>query len=549
MSVTIRDLLILPSLRKARVVAGEKGLSRIVSSISVLEYAEPTILQDELFNSSQFYGSELVITAFFSVKNDIEAQCSSIRRLHTVGEVGLILYYVGIVLPSISQKVIDLADELEFPLICMPENRKDLRYSEVIYEVMKAIIKDQKEDTYLVGEMLERISLLPTHQRSMDTVLRMLRDRLTCSFFLLDSNLVTMNLANWPTNGNIDLAQVFAYYENDIHKIPEEAEMIVLQQTTSIACSKIRNENTQPMYLLCIKENGVLQMDMCRQATEIVQLFVNIWSKKHGNVGREELINAILNDEPVKMRRLADILHIDVGSIHSMLLLLPEKPIGNGKKLKDFNKRIQNKVKSYIEDNCLVSMTGIYNDVLVVFTGEEQIKGSYDMMTAVLMEDLKKSGEEVILVSNLGLNNTREVRNAYITCVNNIKDARCIFPDMYAITLQAVRFTEACKEIISCGEDQIDNTLSVLRPISDMEEELNQELMRTLEIYLLDANMSVIRTSELMFVHKNTIKYRINKLNERFNYKINKMPETYDLYKAVAIRRLFYNLKMQDNSK
>lgn len=549
MSVTIRDLLILPSLRKARIVAGEKGLSRIVSSISVLEYAEPTILQDELFNSSQFYGSELVITAFFSVKNDIEAQCSSIRRLHTVGEVGLILYYVGIVLPSISQKVIDLADELEFPLICMPENRKDLRYSEVIYEVMKAIIKDQKEDTYLVGEMLERISLLPTHQRSMDTVLRMLRDRLTCSFFLLDSNLVTMNLANWPTNGNIDLAQVFAYYENDIHKIPEEAEMIVLQQAMSIVCSKIRNENTQPMYLLCIKENGVLQMDMCRQATEIVQLFVNIWSKKHGNVGREELINAILNDEPIKMRRLADILHIDVGSIHSMLLLLPEKPIGNGKKLKDFNKRIQNKVKSYIEDNCLISMTGIYNDVLVVFTGEEQIKGSYDMMTAVLMEDLKKSGEEVILVSNLGLNNTREVRDAYITCVNNIKYARCIFPDKYAITLQAVRFTEACKEIISCGEDQIDNTLSVLRPISDMEEELNQELMRTLEIYLLDANMSVIRTSELMFVHKNTIKYRINKLNERFNYKINKMPETYDLYKAVAIRRLFYNLKMQDNSK
>jgi len=50
----------------------------------------------------------------------------------------------------------------------------------------------------------------------------------------------------------------------------------------------------------------------------------------------------------------------------------------------------------------------------------------------------------------------------------------------------------------------------------------------------------------LMFVHKNTIKYRIKKLSERFNFKINKMPETYDLYKAVAIRRLFYNLKTQE---
>jgi len=545
MSITIKDLLTLPSLRNARVVAGEKGLSHIVSSISVLEYAEPTILQDELFNSSQFYGSELVITAFFSVQNDVEGQCGSIRRLQTVGEVGLILYYVGIILPSIDRKVIDLANELDFPLICMPENRKDLRYSEVIYEVMKTIIDDQKEDTYLVGEMLERISLLPVHQRSMDAVLRMLRDRLTCSFFLVDSNLMTMNLANWPTDGDIDLKQVFAYYKNDIHQISKEVRTIVLKQELSIVCSKIRNENALPMYLLCIKEGGELQTNMCRQATEVVQLFVNIWSKRHGNVGSEELISAILNDEPIKMRRLADILQIDVESIHSMLLLLPEKPIGNNKKLKDFNKRIQNKAKSYIEENCRVSMTGVFNDVLVIFTGKERLKGSYDSMVLELMEDLKASGEEVIMVSNLGLNNTREVRNAYITCVNNINYARCVFPDKYAITLQEVRFVEECKEIISCGEEKIDNILSVLRPISDMEEEPGQELMNTLEIYLLDSGMNVIRTSELMFVHKNTIKYRIKKLNERFNFKINKMPETYDLYKAVAIHRLFYNLKTQ----
>jgi len=300
------------------------------------------------------------------------------------------------------------------------------------------------------------------------------------------------------------------------------------------------------MYLLCIKEGGELQTNMCRQAAEVVQLFVNIWSKRHGNVGREELISAILNDEPIKMRRLADILQIDVESIHSMLLLLPEKPIGNNKILKDFNKRIQSKAKSYIEENCRVSMTGVFNDVLVIFTGKEQQKGSYDSMILALMEDLRASGEEVIMVSNPGLNNTREVRNAYITCVNNINYARCVFPDKYAITLQELRFAEECKEIISCGEEKIDSILSVLRPISDMEDEPSQELMNTLEIYLLDSGLNVIRTSELMFVHKNTIKYRIKKLSERFNFKINKMPETYDLYKAVAIRRLFYNLKTQE---
>ncbi len=56
-SITVADLLKLPCLREARLVAGEKGLIRIVSSISVLEYAEVTSLHDALFKNNAFYGS------------------------------------------------------------------------------------------------------------------------------------------------------------------------------------------------------------------------------------------------------------------------------------------------------------------------------------------------------------------------------------------------------------------------------------------------------------------------------------------------------------
>ena len=62
MSVTVADLLKLPSLRNARLVAGRGGLDRPVSSISVLEYADANALQSELFENNEFYGSEIVIT-------------------------------------------------------------------------------------------------------------------------------------------------------------------------------------------------------------------------------------------------------------------------------------------------------------------------------------------------------------------------------------------------------------------------------------------------------------------------------------------------------
>lgn len=47
--MTVEDLLRLPSLRRAEVLGGAKGLLRIVSSISVLESVDPGILIDELF--------------------------------------------------------------------------------------------------------------------------------------------------------------------------------------------------------------------------------------------------------------------------------------------------------------------------------------------------------------------------------------------------------------------------------------------------------------------------------------------------------------------
>ena len=55
MSVTVADLLRLSSLRNARVEAGRGGLSRIVASLSVLEYADPDQMVDAFFRNDGYY--------------------------------------------------------------------------------------------------------------------------------------------------------------------------------------------------------------------------------------------------------------------------------------------------------------------------------------------------------------------------------------------------------------------------------------------------------------------------------------------------------------
>lgn len=47
MSVTVADILNFPCLKGAKVVAGREGLSKMVSSISVLEFSDANDLQKE----------------------------------------------------------------------------------------------------------------------------------------------------------------------------------------------------------------------------------------------------------------------------------------------------------------------------------------------------------------------------------------------------------------------------------------------------------------------------------------------------------------------
>lgn len=154
MSVSVEDLLKLPSLRRAKVLGGQRGLSKIVSSISVLESTDPGVLVDEVFPQGEFFGSEIVITGFLNSIGNVPLQCANIRRLAEGGEVGLIIFYVGVYLPEVDQRLIDLADELDFVLISMPEGEATLRYGEVINDVMDCIFRDRAQNSSIVLDIL-----------------------------------------------------------------------------------------------------------------------------------------------------------------------------------------------------------------------------------------------------------------------------------------------------------------------------------------------------------------------------------------------------------
>ncbi|MFR7636089.1 MAG: PucR family transcriptional regulator ligand-binding domain-containing protein [Lachnospiraceae bacterium] len=76
-----------------------------------------------LWPTPSFLGNEIILTAFISIKDDVDAQCEAIRRLHAVGEAAIVLYYVDYYMENVDQKLISVANELDFPPHCYASQR------------------------------------------------------------------------------------------------------------------------------------------------------------------------------------------------------------------------------------------------------------------------------------------------------------------------------------------------------------------------------------------------------------------------------------------
>ena len=501
MSLTVRKLLDLPSLRGGRLVAGARALERPVSSVSVLEYSEPSQTQSELFEAISFEGGEIVITAFANICNDSSAQVAVIRRLAAAGEVGLMLYYVGTFVPEISDEVKEVADKLSFALIEMPHD-KHLRYSDAISDICEAIFRQEVHASSFVTEILEEVSLLPESLRSVSTVLRMLRDRLRASLILSDPQGRVINISSFPHGREEELGRLF--------------ESGSLDSAWHVDKARIHERGMGSLMLTVVRENGTgLTDDQLAMTVETLHLFLVIWSPKHGQAVIAELVRAILQDESLKMRRLADLFSIDVKSIDTMFVVK-----GEG----------LDEVKSRLEPYIARPIVDFYQESIVLFLASSMGGDVLEAVSSLLAYD----GDR-LLVRAFNLKDTSAVRKAFLLVKSSADLASKVYRRK-VLDLVDVQLVDYLLSVLAKGEDEIASVLSPLAVLDEMEE--GTVLTDTLEAFLLDADMSTLQTSRMLGVHNNTVKYRLKRISSILHADIMKAPQSVMLYRALMMRRI-----------
>ena len=508
MSLTLEAMLNLPSLKDASVVAGRGALSRTITSISVLEYAEPTAVQNEFFEALEFGGSEIVISALASISDDVGAQKTVVRRLAEAGEVGLILFYLGIFVKELDPELVRLADELSFALIVMPPSRKDLRYSDVITEVMEAIVKGDSMN--YVSEFLEQISMLPPELRTMKTALRMLRDKTRTSFILSDSSSEILEVCAWPRD------------RETLHRRLLEEDGIPSSWWFKKLSVPVNNGRGMNLYVF--RESGeAMEEARLREIVDMVHLFLSIWAKDYGEAVISELVSSILKDEPIKMRRLAAMFSINIRELNTMWVVEPGT--------NDVHK-LEAAMHSLVESYVRRPIMDVYEGFVVLFLKD----GMKISMLKTEIEELLKDipGSRLVMCGHL--ETTTDVRRAYLQVMKGLAAVPELFPNGKTVQLEDIGFINRIQAIVEEGEESIAKTLRPLNLLSDYE--IGGELIRTLSAYLLDGGMSTQRTASMISLHNNTVKYRISRIEEILGYPVDSFPSCIALYEACALKRL-----------
>ena len=147
MKTTVKGCMQLDIFKDAVLAAGEKGLGRKIRYASVLEPSEPEEIRELVDCEDRIF-----VTGFFGARDDSDKQAAVIRELADKKAAGLIVLYVGKIVKSLEDNVLEAANETELPLIVFKDSSAE--YGTVLNAIEEKVIYGDNFDNSLISNTI-----------------------------------------------------------------------------------------------------------------------------------------------------------------------------------------------------------------------------------------------------------------------------------------------------------------------------------------------------------------------------------------------------------
>ncbi len=545
MAVTVRDCMNLPVFKGAEIVGGFSGIDNEVKAVSVIE---TTNLDEMLVDLAQ--GNEMIITAFFDARDDVQKQCKVIRLLKRCREAAIVLFYVGILVIEIHPDLISTADEIGMPLICMPPMRYDLTYADTISAVMELVIKDRMYPMMqFLNEIIFEFSKAEVEQQSLQHAMEFIAQKLSCGMIIFDSNLSPLLLANVPDNAYLALdgairsllsQGTYTYHKYGKFNIRIGEKSVMVHNTL------VQIEKHSYMYLYIIDYENNIYNTALEQIAESIKLCSSIWRYNPVEEVESRLVQAILNKDSALVNLMANKLKINTASICGFIQIKQKLHSQSILELHNIAQKFKHDM-----DNLSIKILSYeqQNSIEMILLNK---KDSNKIESSILLNEITDTASRVVTQSDmvaitiLDILGLEELHEEY-KYVKKVRDVvQQVYPYKKNVSKYDVRFTGHCLNLISTQNGEVNKFKEILKPLFEYDSKRDSNIVETLAVYVLDTGLNIQETAKILFLHPNTVKYRIKKIESIFRNNITYTPLLPMLSIALGIYRLSINNKNEN---
>ncbi len=182
----VGELLSLPVLRGARVLAGHRGLDREVTNVNVMEV--PDI-------EAYVHPGEVLLTTLYPLRDDLAGVADLVRRLHAATLSALVVR-LGRYVDHIPAAAVDAADELGFPIIVVDTH---IAFNDVISAVLAIVLADYGPEPGRAETIRERLTAVALTGGGLAEIARTLAGALDRHVTVVDAGGATLGTGRPPT--------------------------------------------------------------------------------------------------------------------------------------------------------------------------------------------------------------------------------------------------------------------------------------------------------------------------------------------------------------
>jgi purine catabolism regulator len=544
MIIKVKDVLTFGGLKNAQLVAGSGGIENEVESISVLEVAESAIGRWVLKN-------QLYITSFYAIQSNVEMQKIVIKTLVDSKCCGLVLCHINLWVKKIHPEVIDLCNQLNFPLIVADS---DVSYVEILNPIIERLMKINMADTQLMLSAQNKLIDIVATNDQLEDIFRSITSifKSEISFYDLDNNCI---FANSYCSADL-IGKIEAYLKDSCYSLVSELDSNSFTTKTIdgkswiiypikavgvfygfVVASSFENPDMAISLIKNIAKMCTLIYTKKSRLKELEEIYIQdyisdliTWNFRNDDVAIRSGL-----DLGWDIRNKSHLIIININSIQEYLFRKEVKDIQNYVK-KYLYPLIVQEVKSYNPSNLI----GYRSDMIFILV-EKNEKSDEEKIETVLANKILNicskhfQGSVSIGISDY-ISDFTKIPVSYVEATNAAILGRKFFGENkvikysdlgFLLLLKEIKKTKHAKKIIEY----------LLQPLITYDKLNNTTLVNTLEC-LLENDMDTARVSEALFLHKNTVNYRKSKIIDILGKNPFEMPYLINYLLAYTLKKL-----------